>query len=97
MRAVYVRRTSFRTGANPEPGRLAYPAAGRGPRVCTGASPHPRVSSCLPVEGMAMDIVDLPGEIGQWAKKSGINLSQTLARRARGRAVTTPHRGRHSD
>jgi post-segregation antitoxin (ccd killing protein) len=31
------------------------------------------------VEGIAMDItVDLPDEIGQWAKESGINLSQTL-------------------
>jgi post-segregation antitoxin (ccd killing protein) len=31
------------------------------------------------VEGIAMDItVDLPDEIRQWAKESGINLSQTL-------------------
>ena len=63
---------------SPESGRLAYPAS-RGSAVCTGASPHPRVSSCVAVEGIAMDItVDLPDEIGQWAKESGINLSQTL-------------------
>jgi post-segregation antitoxin (ccd killing protein) len=43
------------------------------------ATVHSLGSSCLPVEGVAMNFtVELPDEIGQWAKESGINLSQTL-------------------